>query len=119
MKFLADEGVDRAIVQRLRQEKHSVLYVMEIERGVSDDEVLALANREGALLMTADKDFGELLYRQGRISPGVILLRFAGLSEEAKADIVAVAVTNHAAELARSFTVIEPGYVRIRRRSDA
>lgn len=59
MNFLADEGVDWQIVDCLRQDGHVVLYVAEMERGVSDDVVLELANREGALLLTADRDFGE------------------------------------------------------------
>ena len=56
MKFLADEGVDKQIVDRLRQDGHSVWYVAEMEPGISDDEVLNLANRENAILLTADKD---------------------------------------------------------------
>lgn len=114
MKFVADEGVERGVVERLRLAEHSVVYVMELERGISDDEVLALAIREEALLITADKDFGELLYRQGRAARGIVLLRLAGLSEEAKADVVATAVSEHLDELPQAFAVIEPGYVRIR-----
>jgi len=67
VNFLADEGVDRQIVDRLRQDGHVVLYVAEMERGISDDVVLDLANREGALLLTADKDFGEMVFRLGHI----------------------------------------------------
>jgi hypothetical protein len=47
----------------LRQEGHQVWYVVEMEPGIADEEVLALANREGAILITADKDFGELVFR--------------------------------------------------------
>jgi predicted nuclease of predicted toxin-antitoxin system len=61
VKFLADEGVDKQIVDRLRQVGHSVWYVAEMEPGISDDEVLNLANRENDILLTADKDFGELI----------------------------------------------------------
>ena len=59
MNFLADESVDRQIVERLRQDGHLVQYVAEMEPGISDNVVLASANREAALLLTADKDFGE------------------------------------------------------------
>lgn len=68
MNFLADENVDQQIVDQLRKNGHDVLYVIEMEPGISDDEVLARANRRGALLLTADKDFGELIFRQQRIS---------------------------------------------------
>jgi predicted nuclease of predicted toxin-antitoxin system len=65
VKILADEGVDYPIVERLRQRGHWVWYVAEMEPGIYEDVVLDLANREGAVLLTADKDFGELVFRQG------------------------------------------------------
>ena len=79
MKFLADECVDRQIVDRLRQESYEVLYVVEMEPGISDDEVLNLANLEKSILLTADKDFGDLIFRQNKITTGVILIQRAGL----------------------------------------
>ena len=69
MNFLADESVDQGIVIRLRSEGHSVLAVAEMEPGLTDDAVLDAANERSALLPTADKDFGELVFRQGRLSP--------------------------------------------------
>jgi predicted nuclease of predicted toxin-antitoxin system len=74
MKFLADENMDVAIVERLRQDGHQVWYVVEMEPGIPDDEVLALANREGAILITADKDFGELVFRLRYLATGIILI---------------------------------------------
>ncbi len=75
MNLLADENIKQAIVDRLRLDGHAVWYVVEMEPGVSDDVVLDLANREGALLLTGDKDFGELVFRLGRVAFGVILVR--------------------------------------------
>ena len=116
MNFLADESVDRQIVDYLRREGHDVLYVAEMEPGIPDDAVLNLANREGALLLTADKDFGELVFRQGRFALGVILVRLAGLSPVSKGEIVATAIGQHIEELYGAFVVIIPTAVRIRRR---
>jgi len=56
MNLLADEGVDKQIVVRLREEGYSVSYVAEMAPGISDDIVLELANKEGSLLLTSDKD---------------------------------------------------------------
>jgi predicted nuclease of predicted toxin-antitoxin system len=117
VNFLADESVDRPIVDSLRQRGHDVLYVAEMEPGISDDAVLDLANREGALLLTGDKDFGELVFRLGRFAPGVILLRLAGLSARSKGEVVVAAITQHIEELSRAFVVITPATVRIRRRT--
>jgi uncharacterized protein with PIN domain len=52
LKFLGDENLDWQIVQRLRFDGHEVLYVVEIEPGIADDEVLNLANNESAILLT-------------------------------------------------------------------
>jgi len=115
MNLLADESIDGQIVYRLRQDGHLVHYVAEMEPGISDDTVLDLANREAALLLTADKDFGELVYRQGRITSGIVLVQLAGLSPTHKADIVSSVLNEHRTELRHAFTVITPGTVRLRR----
>ncbi len=115
MNFVADESVDRQVVDRLRREGYRVWYVAEMEPGVSDDAVLEVANREEALLLTADKDFGELVFRQRRITPGVVLIRLAGLPPIRKAGVVATAIHQHAAELQHAFAVVMRGSVRIRR----
>lgn len=61
MNILADEGIDGPIVTHLRQVGHFVHYVAEMAPGISDEAVLDLANQAAVLLITADKDFGELL----------------------------------------------------------
>jgi predicted nuclease of predicted toxin-antitoxin system len=117
LNLLCDEGVDRPIVSHLREQGHSVVYIAELESGASDEFVLAKAAQLNAPLLTTDKDFGELVFRQHLTSAGVILLRLAGLTQEAKTTVVAAALRDHAAELLGAFTVISPGVVRIRRAS--
>ena len=118
MKFVADEDIDRPIVEHLRQRGHAVWYVAEMEPGIADETVLDLARQEGALLLTADKDFGELVFRQRRLTFGVILLRLEGLSLGKKAEIVGAGIQQHLEELTEKFTVISPGFMRIRRREE-
>jgi predicted nuclease of predicted toxin-antitoxin system len=115
LKFLADENLDWQIVERLRQDSHLVRYVAEMERGISDDVVLDLANQEEAILLTSDKDFGELVFRLQRIASGVILLRLAGLLTTRKVEIVANTINQHNSELMGAFTVITPTTIRIRK----
>src|SRR5215213_9465538 len=115
MNLLADESVDRHIVERLRQDGFEVLYVAEMEPGVPDIVVLERANEKTALLVTADKDFGELVFREGRLSSGgVVLIRLAGLSAGRKAEIISKVFEERGSEFAHAFTVISPGRVRIR-----
>ena len=88
MRLLADESVDAMVVETVRTEGHDTVYVAEISPSIQDDEVLSDADRRQALLITADKDFGELVYRQHRIHAGVILLRLSGLPPPTKANLV-------------------------------
>jgi len=74
MNLLADEGVDKPIVELLRQDGHEVLYVAEMEPSIPDETVLQRANEYEALLLTQDKDYGELVYRRGLVHLGVILI---------------------------------------------
>lgn len=116
MNFVADESVDYPIVLRLRQEQHTVWAVAEMEPGIADTVVLEIANRQGVILITGDKDFGELVFRDKRYAFGVILLRLAGLTAVAKAEIVVNAIFQHHDQLASAFAVIGPRSVRIRPR---
>ena len=77
MKFLADECCDADLVEALRTDGHDVRYVMETMRGASDTAVLRRAYDEGRIVLTEDKDFGELVYRLRRPVHGLVLLRFA------------------------------------------
>src|SRR6185295_1271582 len=103
MKFVADENVDLPIITRLRNDGHEVHAVIEGFAGISDDEVLKQANKQGVVLLTGDKDFGELVYRDHRYNCGIVLIRLAGLSNNEKAEIVANVVKDHAAELENAF----------------
>jgi predicted nuclease of predicted toxin-antitoxin system len=98
--FLADENIDREIVERLRADGHDVLWVAELDRGLDDEAVLAMASKDGRALVTADKDFGELVFRQGRASAGVILIRLAGVAPQRKAITVSRTVAAHRTEVA-------------------
>ncbi len=115
MNLLADESVDRQIVERLRQDGHDVLYIAEVEPSISDSIVFDRANEKSALLVTGDKDFGEIIFQDNRLSSGgVVLLRLVGLSAEKKAEIVSDTFREYGAEFANHFSVIAPGKVRIR-----
>ena len=115
MNFLADESVDRQIVDALREDDHAVLYVTEMDPGISDDEVLDKAEKGSAILITADKDFGELVFRQQRITKGVVLVRLAGLLPSRKAEISSTMIKKHLDAIQNAFSVISPNAIRIRR----
>lgn len=117
MRLVADEGVDRHIVQRLRTDGHSVLYIAESHPGMDDDSVLRAAMQEQGLLLTADLDFGEMVFLQHKTTSGVLLMRLQGLSPEDKADLIAATIAEHGSELLNAFSVVAPRGLRIRPQS--
>lgn len=116
MRLLCDEGVERHIVEALRSSGHNVTYVAEIDPSISDTEVLRRAADLEAVLVTSDKDFGELVYRQGRAHAGILLVRLHGLEPGRKAVVVAAALAQHGQSLSGAFSVVEEDRLRIRRR---
>lgn len=104
-----------ASLDRLRVAGHDVIAIAESAPGTADELVLRNADTAGVLLLTADKDFGELVYRRQMAHCGVVLLRQAGLSIDLRAGAVVAVLDSHAVELSSAFTVIAPDSVRIRR----
>lgn len=115
MRLVADESVDGPIVDALREAGHLVDYVAELDAGIADSDVLDLAHTKGAVLVTADSDFGELVFRQGRAHRGVLLLRLSGLAETDKVRLVRSVAEEHGDEMPSSFSVLTPNALRIRR----
>jgi predicted nuclease of predicted toxin-antitoxin system len=76
MRFLADESCDFAMVRALRTAGHDVLAVADISPRAPDTNVIDLAVKENRILLTEDKDFGQLVYSSGTPSAGVVLLRY-------------------------------------------
>lgn len=114
LNLVADENVDAPIIAALRAAGHHVVYVQELDPGIDDAQVLDLANRSGAALLTSDKDFGELVFRQGFVHAGVILYRLAGLNPDRKAAAILNVLRDHSDALLGAFTLVSPAHVRIR-----
>ena len=115
MRFLADESCDFTVVTALRAAGHDVSAVVEVNPRAEDDVVLTLARSDTRVLLTEDKDFGRLAYKDGRETAGVILIRFPTTARNA----VGQAVVNVVAELGEridgTFVVVEPGRARVSR----
>jgi len=75
MKILSDENIPKDIVTWLRSAGHDVLAAADIQPGAPDGDWVSRADREQRLILTSDKDFGELVFRDGLTSQGIVLLR--------------------------------------------
>ncbi len=115
MKLVADESVEGPTVDVLRQAGHEVLFIAETSPGIEDSAVLAIAHRENALLLTADKDFGELVFRMGEPHSGVLLIRSVEESLDENAANTLAAISQYGTQLLNRFSVLARGALRIRR----
>jgi predicted nuclease of predicted toxin-antitoxin system len=88
MKFLADESVDLPVYYFLKEKGFAIEHITFIKPGIRDDRVLRLAFSKKYILITVDKDFGELAFRSKRPSHGIILYRLSGFSNKLKAQVV-------------------------------
>lgn len=113
-QIVADESVDYQIVKTLRQVGYSLLAIVEISPSISDAEVLKMAVENNALLLTEDKDFGELVYRLGMKHCGILLIRLIEYASEEKAKVTVSAVQKHYDELKNAFAVLDENKLRIR-----
>ena len=114
MRWLVDECVDAALVDLLRQSGHEALYVSEISPRATDIDVMNRAERDHRLLLTEDKDFGDLVFRQARPVPGIVLIRIVAMQRQCKAERLTVAIERFGETLFGRYTVIEQARFRMR-----
>jgi predicted nuclease of predicted toxin-antitoxin system len=117
--ILADENLHRGIANRLTEAGHDVTHIASLSPSVTDDEVLAQAVETGALLITNDLDFGEMVFTRGAHHAGVLLLRLGAMPLPEQASLVERILCEQGEQLERSFSVLSGGRLRIRRREPA
>lgn len=113
MKFLADENIPSKVVRRLQKEGIDIIHVSNIKYGLADNDVLKVAYKEKRILITFDKEFGNLVFRKKMKSFGVILLRFVPLSSEHVADRI-IGLIKQKLRFENNFIVVEEEKIRIR-----
>jgi predicted nuclease of predicted toxin-antitoxin system len=115
VRWLADECVAAPLVEFLHGLAHDVYYVAESDSGLSDMEVIELASREKRILLTEDKDFGDLVFRRERAVPGVVLMRIDPENLARKEMRLAAVIERYGEGLLGHYVVVEEGRFRARR----
>lgn len=115
MRFLSNESCDAAVVEALRGAGFDVTVVADTLPGANDMTVLNAALREGRVLLTEDKDFGDLVFAAGASAIGVVLLRYPSSARARLPQRVLDFVATRHSELPGSFVVIGPGRTRVTR----
>ena len=115
MRLLVDENVPIASVIALRTAGHDVRSASEHDAGTADDVLLARAHAEGRLLITFDRDFGDLaVHQQQSAAAGIILLRFVPRSAEEVSALLAELLRRTDMTWAGRLSVVDRKHIRQR-----
>jgi predicted nuclease of predicted toxin-antitoxin system len=114
VRWLADECIDASLVAALRRAGHGVVYIAESGAGTTDAEIIQLAHDERRLLLTEDRDFGELAFRWGRASSGIVLLRVEQTNHDRKWERLSAAIERFGDGMLGRFTFVEEARFRSR-----
>ncbi len=117
LKFLVDVNVGRKTQQYLIKAGHDTVCVREVNARATDEEILELAVLEQRIVITMDKDFGELVYNSGKNHKGVLLLRPEDQPGKAKVGVLSEIFKLHSEELEGHFSVYQNGRLRIRKQA--
>jgi len=112
MRFLVDECTSPKVAEWLRIEGHEVFSVFDDACGISDDEVFAKAFAGNWILVTNDKDFGEIVFREKREHHGIIFLRLDDERAVNKIDVLRQLISNYSDKLPGQFVTVTENKVR-------
>jgi predicted nuclease of predicted toxin-antitoxin system len=115
MRLLADESCDFSVVRGLRSAGYDVTSIAESLSGAPDEQVIDLARSERRLLITEDKDFGQLVFSAASQNSGVLLVRYPALARSGLVDAMLALLSERGDALYKCFVVLEPGRIRLSR----
>jgi predicted nuclease of predicted toxin-antitoxin system len=106
IRFIADVNVEKVIVDYLSENGYDIKWVPDYNCEILDEELLNVANTEKRILITNDKDFGELTFLQKKLSTGIILIRVKGQRAEDKVKLIKRLLQSYSDKLLNHFIVI-------------
>ena len=115
MKFIIDVGVGRGVEDFLKERGFDVKAVRDVNPRSRDSEILQMAVNEKRMIITMDKDFGDLVYHSGKRHSGILLLRLEAATGDQKVKVVERIIGNFKKEINNRFCVFQEGRLRIKR----
>ena len=112
--LVADESLDFGIIHELRENGVDVISIDETSPGIMDTEVLAISKSYKCILVTEDKDFGELAYRLNLEHFGILLIRLSDMPRKERIQFATTIILNHFDKLKNSFSVLTKLGLRIK-----
>ena len=113
--IIADENIDHSIIEAIRSIGIEVISVYESNRGIRDEQILALSRVPPRLILTEDKDFGEWVFAHNVRDVSVVFLRYAFQETPQISELVCTLPTHRLTDLIGCFTTITTQKIRIRR----
>jgi predicted nuclease of predicted toxin-antitoxin system len=114
MRFIVDESTGYGVARFLQAQGHDVLIVAEVMPEADDMTILQRAFIEERIVVTNDKDFGELIFRRREPHHGVILLRLQDESGENRLHVIKALMEQYSEQLSERFAVVTEKNVRFR-----
>ncbi|MBI2175822.1 DUF5615 family PIN-like protein [Candidatus Woesearchaeota archaeon] len=113
MLFLVDESTGKMLAALLADSGHDVVFAGDVMPSASDEEVLAKAESEGRILVSDDKDFGELTVRLRKPATGFILIRTLTTNPKTRFGILARLLQE--LDVRGKIVVVKEGRFRVRK----
>ncbi len=112
MRFLVDECAGPAVAKWLRTRGHDVFSVFDEWKGATDDEILDKAYSENWILITNDKDFGEMIFREHRSHRGIVFMRLSDERSAMKIAVLETILRDHSEKLEQTFVTATETRIR-------
>jgi predicted nuclease of predicted toxin-antitoxin system len=119
INIIADENIDFKTIKILRENGFNIVSVFEEHRGVSDFEIIELAKRRKAIIITRDKDFGEWVYSFKENEVGIILLRYQTSEIDLINSNLILIINKYNSTLYKKFVVVQKEKIRIKNLLDS
>ncbi len=119
LKFLVDVGVGEKVEEYLLEKRYDTKAVRSLDQSMPDQEIIRLAALEKRIVITMDKDFGELVYHSGMDHCGILLLRLEDATGSEKQQVIAKILAQYADNMKNNFCVYQNKKFRFRKLSRA
>lgn len=113
IKFLADVNIEKPLVDFLSKQGYDIKWIPDYDCEMPDEDLIQLANREKRILITNDKDFGDLIFLQKRMSAGTILFRVKGQNSQDKIKLMKKLLMGYKDKLLNHYIAITKLKIRI------
>ena len=115
MKLLVDVcigwDIEKQVKERLKE--FDLKFIRDVDARMKDIDILQIAENESRVVITSDKDFGELVYKEKLPHKGVLLLRYEELLPEERIETIVKIISFHRENLENKFSVYQNGKLRI------